>query len=203
MRTGRCFCSAEVSTALGRVVPKGWGSCQVGCAGRKEEGSVPAGICASCALGASDPSLHPSDCSLLVPNQNLNRAPCLPAPLSSPGTSSSSSEERSPGLSHPQVRFLELQKIASSSSSMNKYVVVLWHVFGGDLEVSPGVSFASSKHRRFPEQLAVPSCPGVGCRGLGYVFLMLNSVPFAACSLEHQPHLWGISCRPPSSSCGG
>ncbi|OXB78034.1 UNVERIFIED_CONTAM: hypothetical protein H355_013583, partial [Colinus virginianus] len=41
------------------------------------------------------------------------------APLSSPGASSSSSEERSPGLSHPQVRFLELQKIASSSSMNN------------------------------------------------------------------------------------
>lgn len=72
------------------------------------------------------------------------------APLSSPGTSSSSSEERSPGLSHPQVRFLELQKIASSSSSMNNMLPGTPASPVGDVLQTPQFQL-----RRLKKQLAI------------------------------------------------
>ncbi|XP_048807360.1 LOW QUALITY PROTEIN: nuclear mitotic apparatus protein 1 [Lagopus muta] len=72
------------------------------------------------------------------------------APLSSPGTSSSSSEERSPGLSHPQVRFLELQKIASSSSSMNNMLPGAPASPVGDVLQTPQFQL-----RRLKKQLAI------------------------------------------------
>lgn len=178
MRTWSCSCSAGVSTALGRTRyqqhPKAGGA-----ASWDGGGSVPFGVCVSYALGALDLSLPP-------PGTDPKPARCLPAPLSSPGASSSSTEQRSPGLPQPQVRFLELQKIAStSSSSINKYGLGLWYISGGDLHVLQGVSLASCKHRPFPQQLVQPRAagaplPALLCRVLGPVSLLLSAVPPAA-----------------------
>ncbi|NXV86801.1 NUMA1 protein, partial [Calonectris borealis] len=96
-------------------------------------------------------------------NENLETFLQRKAPLSSSSASSSSSEEHSPLLSLPykrEVRFLELQKIASSSSSgANKYLrgVPLRSMLSGPPSSPMGDVMQTPQFqlRRLKKQLAV------------------------------------------------
>ncbi|NXX52119.1 NUMA1 protein, partial [Scopus umbretta] len=86
-------------------------------------------------------------------NENLEAFLQRKAPLSSSSASSSSSEEHSPLLSLPhkrEVRFLELQKIASSSSSANNMLPGPPSSPMGDVMQTPQFQL-----RRLKKQLAV------------------------------------------------
>ncbi|NXH68656.1 NUMA1 protein, partial [Hydrobates tethys] len=86
-------------------------------------------------------------------NENLETFLQRKAPLSSSSASSSSSEEHSPLLSLPykrEVRFLELQKIASSSSGANNMIPGPPSSPMGDVMQTPQFQL-----RRLKQQLAV------------------------------------------------
>lgn len=105
------------SWGLGTFLLRGQQGCE-GCssflAGLIHPGGTPR------SLGRSDLKLKACKASCCEHKPHALTPPCVPAPQPS---SSSGSEERSPGLPPQQareVRFLELQKVASSSSSINR-----------------------------------------------------------------------------------